>query len=183
MPTLDLKVQEIGPSLTTDGQILPSYTSIVGANEPHKAVNESASTGHDGDTSYLLMDTQIVSGVQFYMFKGSEHWEVGSLTLRAYVKGNGANNITVRLYLSRGTDTETGDLQQLGSDSTGTFADYTAVTGTTTVDPFTGAAFNAASLRDYLAAVAIVNLSGVAPRISLVSGQVTYTQPTNWSSP
>jgi hypothetical protein len=178
MPTLDLKVQEIGPSLSD----VLSYTSIVGANEPHKAVNESATTDHDGDASYLPMDTGLATAVQFYMFKGSEHWEVGSLTLRAYVKGNGANNITVRLGLSRGADFN--DLQQVGSDSTGTFADYTAVTGTATVDPWTGVAFDAALLRDYMAVVFILSLSGlVAPRITLISGQVTYTQPTNWSSP
>lgn len=180
MPTLDLKVQTIGPQLYDfgAGTPYPWYTSVVGETIPHKAVDDSHTTTHDGDATYIVMPAG--GAVTFYMFKGSEHWTVSSITLRA-VMSAALPNLDINLILARNDDFN--DVQLIGTTTAAQANTYTLATADAPLNPWTGLAWTAAELRDCTVGVfPNLGLAGLGEpcRLTLISGQVTYTGPIDW---
>lgn len=175
MPTIDLKVQTAGNAKSAGGNLIPRWDSLVGANEPHKCINDSATTTHDGDTTYLKLITPCL--VSFNVFRMSEHWNVASTTMRAVIKA-ATPNLEIRWGMFRNDDAD-----DVGFDPawfvTGTYTDYTLLTQNVTLNPWTGLPFTAEELAHveigFFALYPVLAQHEV--RLTLMSAQATYSEP------
>lgn len=181
MPTLDLRAQA-GPYYL--GQVQSGIHTFVGANEAHKCVNESAGTSHDGDTTYITVRTPAL--VSFPIFRMSEHFTVSSFLMRIVLKEmDPTPDLEVRYFLARQPGVENdlaGDAQVVGS-VVGNYPSYALLSNAVTTSPWTGAPFAAEEIVPVQIGFFILYTpNGVLEkdvRITLVSGQATYTEPHN----
>jgi len=82
VPTINLPVQGTGSQ--------QGWSSIVGATAAHEAVDDSATTTHDSDTSYIVIPRLALGlgTVSFRFFDMAEHVIPTSITIRTAMKIN-----------------------------------------------------------------------------------------------
>ena len=181
MQTLDLKAQDGSYFM---GQLSSGAYDLAGANQPYKCVNDSDGTSHDGDATYLRILTPAF--FSFPLFRGSEHWIVGSFTGRIVLKNVvGAPVLRCRFFLAHQPPTvnEPNLDEMIIGETSGAFPDYSLLTQAVTTNPWTGQPFTGADLEatqigfflDYEGAPTLQQ----EIRITLVSGQATFNDPHN----
>jgi len=80
MPTINLPVQATGS--------LQGWSSIVGASTAHEAIDDSDTTTHDSDTTYIVIPKRFIGlgRVSFRFFDMAEHLIPTSIVVRAAMK-------------------------------------------------------------------------------------------------
>lgn len=171
MPTFNFKVQG-------RGFYRQQWSALVGGTFAWECVDDSDTTTHDSDTSYLEISGVGANAVSFPIMAMAE-CVPESIDINVAAKEpsgfGGGREMSIGFY--RG-----GAVGFHGTTFTPTTS-YTVATRTFATDPISGGAWTQDLLKGL--EVCIRNTGGFAAinRISLISGTMTYTLATNWIKP
>ena len=163
MPSIDLLVQADG--------FYRGWSSLSAGTDGYKMVNDSASTSHDSDSTYLILPRLTDPGgiISFPCFRMAEGLIPTSIMVTVVAKIETGSPL-----LKLGWSTPTGTkVITLGSLTP--LAGYSALQTTFNTDPFSGGGWTAEGLVGLEALVQMKAATVATARITLVSVQLTYT--------
>ncbi len=162
MPTIDLLVQADG--------FYRGWASLSAGTEGYLMVDDSASTSHDSDSSYLRLRTLASGGIiSFPCFRMAEGYNPTSITVTAVGKID-----TGVPLLKFGFSDSAGNIGLAAGDLVPD-ASYNLMQATLNTNPITLAAWTAADLVGLEVLVQMKALTAAVAQITLVSAQMTYT--------
>lgn len=164
--TIPLKVQ--GPGTWA------GWSSVVGASEGWQAVDDSATTTHDSDTTYLVLARRVLPNgvISFPMFLQCDPGQPISMVLYVAAKiDSGTPELQIGFYRSGST--------AFHATTFSPGASYSVATRTFSTNPITGSAWTATDFVGLEACVQMAPLTVARARITLISGTLTAAMPTN----